>query len=128
MASPPPAQDRGQATVELALALPFVAAALLVVVQVLLVALAQLQVDHAAREAARAAAVDPRPHAAAAAVVRRQLGGSRARAEVVRGDEQVVVTVRFRVATEVPIVGALVGDPTLTARAAFRDESAGPAP
>jgi Flp pilus assembly protein TadG len=126
--APPPERARGQATVELALALPFVAAALLVVVQVLLVALAQLRVDHAAREAARAASVDPRPEAAASAVVRQQLGPDRAQAEVVRGGEQVVVTVRFRVATEVPIVGALVGDLALTARAAFRDETAGPLP
>ncbi len=62
-------RQRGQATVELALTLPFVAMALLLVVQVLLVAQGQLAVQHAAREAARAAAVDPDLAAATAAAV-----------------------------------------------------------
>jgi hypothetical protein len=122
-----PGRARGQATVELALALPFVAAALLLVVQVLLVALAQLRVDHAAREAARAAAVDPRSEVAAA-VVRRALGDGGAGVDVVRRGSQVVVTVRVDVPTDVPIVGALAGDLTLTASATFRDESRRPTP
>jgi hypothetical protein len=110
------------------LALPFVAATLLVVVQVLLVALAQLRVDHAAREAARAAAVDPQPEVAAVAAADRVLGPGRARVAVAHVGEQVVVTVRLRVPTDVPIVGAVAADPTLSASAAFRDESAGPGP
>ena len=52
-------RDRGQSTVEVALLLPFVALLLLAVVQVGLVARDQVLVVHAAREAARAAAVDP---------------------------------------------------------------------
>ncbi|MGH9185287.1 MAG: TadE family protein, partial [Acidimicrobiales bacterium] len=45
---------RGQATVELALVLPFVALVLLAVAQTALVVRAQVLVTHAAREAARA--------------------------------------------------------------------------
>ncbi len=56
--------DRGQATVELALVLPLVALVLAALVQAVVVARDQLLVVHAAREAARAAAVDPAPGAA----------------------------------------------------------------
>ncbi|HKY64794.1 MAG TPA: TadE family type IV pilus minor pilin [Acidimicrobiales bacterium] len=54
----PRSRDRGQATVELALVLPFVALLLLALVQAAVVARDQVLVTHAAREAARAAAVD----------------------------------------------------------------------
>src|SRR5687767_8032990 len=50
----PSRASRGQATVELAVSLPFVVAALLLVLQVGLVVRAQVLVVHAAREAARA--------------------------------------------------------------------------
>ena len=49
--------DRGQSTVEFALVLPLVVMVLLLVVQVGLVVRDQVLVVHAAREAARAAAV-----------------------------------------------------------------------
>ena len=49
----------GQATVEAALVLPFIVMLLLAVVQVGLLARDQVLVTHAAREAARAAAVNP---------------------------------------------------------------------
>ena len=52
---------RGQATVEFAFVLPLVVLALLAVVQVGVVVRDQLGVVHAAREAARAASVDPDP-------------------------------------------------------------------
>lgn len=51
--------ERGQATVEFALIIPLVFVALLVVVQVAVVAHAQLSVTHLARETARAVAADP---------------------------------------------------------------------
>ena len=50
--------ERGQATVEFALIIPLVFVVLLVVVQVALVAYAQLAVTHIARETARAVSVD----------------------------------------------------------------------
>ncbi len=61
--------ERGQATVELALVLPLVALLLLAMVQVGLVVRDQVLLTHAAREAAREAAVDPSPHAARRAVL-----------------------------------------------------------
>ena len=52
-------RTRGQATVELALVLPLVVFGLLAILQVGLVVRDQVAVVHAAREAARAASVDP---------------------------------------------------------------------
>ena len=119
--------DEGQAAVELALVLPLVCALLLAVVQVGLVVHAQLVVVHAAREAARAAAVDSHAGAAYAAVV----GGTPLdvrRVEVdVRGagDDRVEATVRYSFATDVPLVGALVDDLELVASAVMRVEHEG---
>jgi Flp pilus assembly protein TadG len=57
--------ERGQAVVELALVLPLVVLYVLVALQVTLVARDQLAIEHAAREAARAASVSANPHKAA---------------------------------------------------------------
>lgn len=115
-------RQAGQATVELALALPFVAMAMLLVVQVLLVARGQLMVEHAAIQAGRAAAVDPDPVAATLAATR-VLDQARTSVEVTetgRGLVTVVITHRF--STDVPIVGAMVPDLTLEAESSFRVE------
>jgi Flp pilus assembly protein TadG len=52
-------QQRGQATVELALVLPFIAATVLLIAQVVVIGQAQLSVQHGVREAARQCAVSP---------------------------------------------------------------------
>ena len=116
----------GQATVELALALPVVALALLLVVQVALVARAQILVVHAAREGARAAAVDPKPGAAARAA-QSSPGLHPAGVRVVsspRGPSGSIirVTVHYRARTDVPLVGLLVGDVNVEATVAMRVE------
>lgn len=118
--------QRGQATVELTLLLPVVAAVLLAVVQVGLVVRDQVLVVHAAREAARAASVDPSPatarDAAAAATgldpgrLRVTVGPQRA------SGERVTVTVAYAAPTRVPIVGLLVGDLRLRAEVTARVE------
>jgi Flp pilus assembly protein TadG len=110
--------DRGQAAVELALGLPLVFLALLAVVQVVLVARDQLAVIHAAREGARAAAVADGAGAGEPAA-RAALGLDPGRAEVVarRGGGRAVVTVRYRSPTDVPLVGAVLGDVTVQATA-----------
>lgn len=118
--------EGGQATVELVLVLPVVVLALLLVIQVGLIARAQVLVVHAAREGARAAAVDG-PDAARAAV-EASPGLADGRIEVASATETsrsvdlVRVEVRYRVPTDVPLVGPLVGDPTLTAVVAMRAE------
>lgn len=62
-------RDRGQAAVETALVLPLIMVVMLVLVQVGLLVRDHILVVHAAREAARAAAVDPTTEAATAAAV-----------------------------------------------------------
>lgn len=117
----------GQATVELALALPVVVLVLLAVVQVALVARSQILVVDAARAGARAAAVRA---GAAAGAARRTPGLDAARVDVAESGAgpggDVEVRVRYRAPTDVPLVGALVGEPTLTATVtmAVEDEEA----
>lgn len=119
--------DRGQATVELALVLPLVAVLLLLVLQVGLVVRDRVLVTHAAREAARAAAVAD--HDRPAAAVR---GAARASdlaadqlhvtATPAEGGDAVEVHVVYRSTTEVPLVGLLVPDLDLEADATMRVE------
>lgn len=120
------AGERGQATVELALLLPVVLALLLAVVRVGLVVRDQVLVTNAAREAVRAAAVDPRPGAALDAARRSgPLDPARLRVEVgPRGPigSAVLVHVEYRSSTDVPLIGRLTGDVTLEARATMRVE------
>lgn len=118
--------DRGQASVELALLLPVVAVLLLAVLQVGLLAREVVLVTHAAREAARAAATDPDPSAArAAALSSSGLDPERLVVTATRADagRRVRVEVTYRAATEVPLLGALVGDRTIRAHATMRVEA-----
>ena len=63
-------RERGQATVEFALVMPLIVFGLLAILQVGLVVRDQVAVIHAAREAARAASVDPDPGRATGAARR----------------------------------------------------------
>lgn len=115
--------SRGQATVELALLLPVVLTLVLGVVQVGLVVRAQIQVVHAAREAARVVAVTGDPSLAADAAARAGgLDPARLRVTVeghpVSGSVA-AVTVVYVAPTDVAIVGPAVGDVTVTARVAM---------
>lgn len=120
-------RDEGQATVELALALPLVALLLLALVQVGLVVRDAVLVVHAAREAARQAAVAPGDAGVRdAAVASSGLEPDRLTVEVTgRGapGSRVRVRVRYRAPTAVPLVGGLIGDLTLTAGATMRVET-----
>jgi len=107
-------REQGQATVELALLLPLLALVTLAVVQVGAVARDRVALTHVAREAARAAVVDPSPAAVRAAAVRASsLDPARLRV-VLRGGDEVTVVVTYRSATDVPLIGRLVGDVTFT--------------
>lgn len=120
--TPPRPHQRGQAIVELVLALPVVVVSLLLLVQVALVVRAQVLVVDAAREGARAAAVgDSAPIAARATP---GLRSERLTVEVHHSGAQMVqVTVRYRAPTDVALVGLLVADPRLTATVAMRVET-----
>jgi Flp pilus assembly protein TadG len=119
-------RERGQAAVELALCLPLIAALALVLLQVTLVVRDQVLLTHAAREAARAAAVSPAPSdARRAAVAGSRLEPDRLDVEIAgRGavGSRVRVTVRYASPTALPLVGSLVGDVHLSATATMRVE------
>lgn len=108
-------RDRGQATVELALALPLVAVLVLGIVQLVVVARDQLAVELAAREGARAAAVSADPARSARAAADAAVGLDGLDVEVSQDGGLVTVVVRHRSATDVPLVGMVVGDVTVSA-------------
>lgn len=116
----------GQAAVEVALVTPVVALLLLGVVQVALVVRDQVLVVHAAREAARAAAVDPSPGTARrAAVAATTLRPDRLDVDVPPGGgpgRLVTATVVYRSPTAAPLIGPLLPDVVVRGRASMRRE------
>jgi Flp pilus assembly protein TadG len=121
--------DRGQASVVLALVLPLLAVLLLVILQIGLLARDVVLVTHASREAARAAAVDPDPRAArAAALAAGGLARDRLSVAMAGGSSvgsRVRVTVTYRAATDVPLIGGFLGERRIRASTTMRVE--GPA-
>ena len=112
----------GQTTAELALVFPVVLLLVLVLVQAALVLRDQLALTSAAREAVRAASLDPDParaERAAAAVLPGATVTAEPRPPV---GELVRVRVSYRSPTTLPLVGPLLPDPVLVARAAMRVE------
>ena len=123
--------DAGQATVELALVLPLLLALVLVVVQVGLVVRDQVLLIHAAREAARVAAIDG-DVPGAVEVARSSTGLDRSRLGVGIEAESGYVTarLRYRSSIVVPLVRLARDDVGLTASVTMLDEAssgAGPA-
>lgn len=108
-------RDRGQAAVELALALPLVCVVLLGVVQVGVIVRDQLAVQAAAREGARAAAVAADPVAAANAAIAARSGVHPLEVAVGGGGDRVTVVVRYVDHTDVPLIGALLPHVTVEA-------------
>ncbi len=106
--------DRGQATVEIALALPLLCLLLLGVVQVAVVARDRLAVQLAAREAARAAAVSANSSAALMAG-RAAVSLGPLQVDVTEVSGRVRATVSYRDPTDVPLIGVLIPDVTVTA-------------
>ena len=102
--------DAGQAAVELALALPVVVVLLLGMLQVALVGRDQLAIELAAREAARAAAVSADPAAAARLAADRVTTLRPLALAVSVGGDTVTVTVSHPSATDVALIGHLIGD------------------
>ena len=120
--SDPGQRDTGQTTAELAVIFPVVLLLVLTLVQAALVLRDDLALTGAAREAARAASLDPDParaERAAAAVLPGATVRSEPRPAV---GELVRVQVSYRSPTTLPLVGPLLPDPLLVARAAMRVE------
>lgn len=114
---------KGQATVELALLLPFFALLLMAIIQVGLVVHARVLVTHAAREGARAAAVGASDEEVRQAVaVAGDLPVHRLRVEVARVNGAAVVSVYYVDPTVVPLIGAMLSDVELAATATMRLE------
>lgn len=108
---------------ELALALPVLALGVLLVVQAGVVVAGYVATVHAAREAARAVAVDTRTEAAADAVA--ATGRSDCQVAVDRPADPgstLHVTVACPVPTDMAVIGPLLPEVTARARAAMRVE------
>lgn len=108
-------RDCGQATVELALALPLVCLLLFGIVQVAVLGRDQLAVQLAAREAARAASVAADAAGAGSTAAHRATSLRPLVVEVNEGNGTVTATVRFTDPTDVPLIGALLPQVVLTA-------------
>lgn len=107
--------DRGQATVELALTLPFLCTLVLGVVQVAVLGRDRLAVQLAAREAARAASVAADPRAAAAAGTSAvDLPG--VQVDVLHTAGTVRAVARYTDPTDVPLIGLVLPDVTVEAQ------------
>ncbi|MEO6121854.1 MAG: TadE/TadG family type IV pilus assembly protein [Acidimicrobiales bacterium] len=118
--------NEGQASVELALALPLIALLLLLIAQFGLVVRDQVLVVHAAREAARRAAVDPAEASwRQAALAAAPLDPGRLQLRVAPGagrGTEVQVSVAYRSPTIAPIIGGLLPDILLRGGASMRRE------
>lgn len=115
-----PAPDLGQGTVELVVLLPVVVILALAVAQIGVLVQHRVMLTHAAREVARAASVaggevDP----ATATGLDGGLDPSRLDVETRLAGGSVVVELRYRDPTDVPLVGALVPDVLLEAKASM---------
>jgi Flp pilus assembly protein TadG len=110
-------RDRGQATVELALCLPLLFLFLLGIVQLVVIVRDQLAVQLAAREAARAAAVATASDAAARGAANRAVALRPLMVLTGISIDTVTVTVSHVTHTDVPMIGALLPDITVNAKA-----------
>lgn len=104
--------DAGQATVEVALAVPLLVIVMLFGVQIALVIRDQIATIAAAREAARAVIVaDGKTSVADAAVARTAaLDPSRRSVKVSINGQLVTATVTYRSPTDLPLVGIFIPD------------------
>ena len=109
--------DRGQATVELALCLPLLFMFLLGIVQLVVIVRDQLAVQLAAREAARAAAVAAPSAPAAERAANRAVTLRPLMVATRLSIDAVTITVSHVTPTDVPMIGALLPDITVSAQA-----------
>jgi hypothetical protein len=119
-------EERGQATVELALCLPLIALLLAAVVEIAMVAADQARLLHAAREAARIAVVDDDPAEIRGAAEGSGLEGIELtvtpRSDLRRQGDPLTVHLGYKPPARTPIVGILIRRITLRAEATMRIE------
>lgn len=115
-------EERGQSTVELALALPLICLLLCGIVQVAVIGRDQLAVQLAAREAARAAAVSADAPGAGTAAALRAVALRPLTVLITEADGMVTATVHYTDRTDVPLIGALLPEVTLTASVTMQVE------
>ena len=117
--------ERGSVAIEFALVLPVVFLLLLASIEVVVVARTQLEIGHAAREGARAAATTPDVERAVIATRRALAGPAAARSRIaVEREQHVGGTARVTVTLRHPVAAPLFGgfDVTLRASAVMRVE------
>ena len=117
---------KAQSTVELALLTPVIFTLLLWIAQFGLVLNQKITLTHAARESARAVAIHNNPATARkAALASANLSASRLKVSV-KGDaspgELVTVRLNYAFPTDIPLVGALIGDINLSSSVTMRAE------
>ena len=119
-------RERGQATVELVLALPILAVVIMAFVEAAMIGADQVRVLHAAREGARMAAVDPDVAAVDSAVEASGLVGAEVEVTPAAAERRlggpVTVSVTYHPKAHVPLIGDLFTILTLHAEASMRVE------
>ena len=110
-------RDIGQATVELALCLPLLFMFLLGIVQLVVVVRDQMAVQLAAREAARAASVAEPSGASAQGAAERAVALRPLIVGTNSAIDTITITVSHVTRTDVPMIGALLPDITVSATA-----------
>lgn len=113
--------DRGQAAVEFAVALPMIVVVMLAIAQVGVSIRNEIAVELAAREGARAAAVSADSAGSASAAARRAVGLPMD-VSVSSDGTTVSVTVTYVDPTDVAIIGSAIGPVTHTATATMAIE------
>ncbi len=117
--------DRGQASSELVLALPLVLLLVAMAVQAGALVRDRVRLGHATREAARTAMVSSAAEAAAHAAAAAELDPERLEVTVGGGrlpGDRLVVTARYRVVTDVALIGRLLPDLVVEERLVTRRE------
>ena len=115
-------RDRGQATVEFAVALPLVALLVLGIVQLVVIARDQLAVELAAREGARAAAAAAAPGPAATDAAHQAVALDPLDVTVATESDRISVTVAHSSNTNVPLIGLFISDVQVAATVTMQRE------
>ena len=115
-------RDAGQAAVEFAIALPVVVVLVLGIVQLVVIVRDQLVVEVAARDAARVASVSAGPDASARGAAEAATTLSPLSIETHADGQHVTVSVAYTDSTNVPLIGAFIGDVTMTSRVTMARE------